>query len=212
MTAHHLKLNLDKTELLFLPSTACPLKDLSITVDNSTVSPSQSGKNLGVTLDNTLSFSANMKAVARSCRFMLYNIRKVQPSLTQVLIQGLVLYRLDYCNSLLAGLPACTIKPLQLIQDAAACLVFNLPKFSHVTTLLRTLHWLPVEAQIHYKTMVLAYGTARGTAHPYLQAMLKPYTPTRALSSATSGLLPGLPWSLVFRSCSQSMFVFVYLS
>ena len=35
--------------------------------------------------------------------------------------------------SLLAGLPACAIKPLQLIQNAAARLVFNLPKFSHVT-------------------------------------------------------------------------------
>jgi hypothetical protein len=56
--------------------------------------------------------------------------------------------------------------------------VFNLPKFSHVTPLLRTLHWLPVKERILNKTMVLAYRTARGTAPPYLQAMLKPYTPT----------------------------------
>jgi hypothetical protein len=51
MLAHHLKLNLDKTELLFLPGKACPLQYLSITVDNSTVSPSQSAKNLGVALN-----------------------------------------------------------------------------------------------------------------------------------------------------------------
>jgi hypothetical protein len=77
MSAHHLKLNFDKTEWLFLPVKACPLKDLSITVDNSTVSPSQSTKNLDVTLDNTLLFSANIKAVTHSCRFMLYNICRV---------------------------------------------------------------------------------------------------------------------------------------
>ena len=71
MSAHHLKLG--KTELLFPPGKACPLQDLSITIDNSTVSPSQSAKNLGVTLDILL-FSANIKAVTRSCRFMLYNI------------------------------------------------------------------------------------------------------------------------------------------
>uniref|UniRef100_A0A673ZSF1 Reverse transcriptase domain-containing protein n=1 Tax=Salmo trutta TaxID=8032 RepID=A0A673ZSF1_SALTR len=193
MTDHHLKLNLGKTELLFLPGKDCPFHDLAITVDNSLVSSPQSAKNLGVILDNTLSFSTNIKAVTRSCRFMLYNIRRVRPCLTQeatqVLIQALVISRLDYCNSLLAGLPACAIKPLQLIQNAAVRLVFNLPKFSHVTPLLRSLHWLPVEARIRYKTMVLAYGAVRGTAPPYLQALIRPYTQTRALRSSTSGLL-----------------------
>ncbi|KAK5890680.1 hypothetical protein CesoFtcFv8_014174 [Champsocephalus esox] len=63
---------------------------------------------------------------------------------TQVLVQALVISRLDYCNSLLAGLPACAIRPLQLTQNAVARLVFNLPKFSHTTPLLRSLHWLPV--------------------------------------------------------------------
>ncbi|KAM9483834.1 uncharacterized protein ACWYII_004849 [Salvelinus alpinus] len=68
MTDHHLKLNLGKTELLFLPGKDCPFHDLAITVDNSIVSSSQSAKNLGVILDNTLSFSTNIKAVTHSCR------------------------------------------------------------------------------------------------------------------------------------------------
>ncbi|KAM9540266.1 uncharacterized protein ACWYII_038363 [Salvelinus alpinus] len=208
MTDHHLKLNLGKTELLFLPEKDCPFHDLAITVDNSIVSSSQSAKNLGVILDNTLSFSTNIKAVTRSCRFMLYNIRRVRPCLTQeaaqVLIQALVISRLDYCNSLLAGLPACAIKPLQLIQNAAARLVFNFPKFSHVTPLLRSLHWLPVEARIRYKTMVLAYGAVRGTAPPYLQALIRPYTQTRALRSSTSGLLASLPLRKYSSRSAQS--------
>jgi hypothetical protein len=51
MSAHHLKLNLDKKELLLLPGMACQLQYLSIADDNSTVSP--------------------------SCSFMLYNIHRV---------------------------------------------------------------------------------------------------------------------------------------
>ena len=44
--------------------------------------------------------------------------------------------------------------------------------------------------------MVLAYVAAIGTAPPYLQVMSKPYTPTRALRFATSGLM-ALPLSPV---------------
>ncbi|KAK0143403.1 hypothetical protein N1851_018475 [Merluccius polli] len=54
---------------------------------------------------------------------------------SQLLVQALIISRLDYCNSLLAGLPASAIKPLQRIQNAAARLVFNLPTFSHMTPL-----------------------------------------------------------------------------
>jgi hypothetical protein len=64
-------------KLLFLSGKACPLQDLSITVDNSTVSLYQSAKNFGMTVDNTLSFSANINAVIHSCKFMHYNILKV---------------------------------------------------------------------------------------------------------------------------------------
>ncbi len=39
---------------------------------------------------------------------------------SQLLVQALVQIRLDYCSTLLAGLPASPIKPLQLIHNAAA--------------------------------------------------------------------------------------------
>ncbi|KAJ8349808.1 hypothetical protein SKAU_G00249380, partial [Synaphobranchus kaupii] len=140
MATHHLKLNLDKTELLFMPYKTSPLHDLSITVDGTVVAASRSARNLGVVLDDRLDFKEHIRATARSCRFFLYNIRRIRPYLTtystQLLVQTMVTSRLDYCNSLLASLPACAILPLQLIQNAAARLVFNLPKFSHVTPLL----------------------------------------------------------------------------
>lgn len=43
-------------------------------------------------------------------------------------IQALIKSHTDYSNSLLSSLPACTIKPLQLIQNATARLVFNQTK------------------------------------------------------------------------------------
>ncbi|XP_068569107.1 uncharacterized protein [Cebidichthys violaceus] len=206
MTTHHLKLNLDKTELLFLPGKGCPHRDLSITIDDTVVTPTRTERNLGVTLDDQLSFSANIASVTRSCRFLLYNIRRILLFLTdetaQVLIQALIISRLDYCNSLLAGAPASAIRPLELVQKAAARLVFNRPKFSHTTFLLCSLHWLPVRARIQFKTLVLEYRAVKGTAPSYLQATVKTHTPARPLLSAASGRLaapslrgPGSRWT-----------------
>ncbi len=126
---------------------------------------------------------------ARSCRFALHNIRKIRPFLTehaaQLLVQALVVSRLDYCNALLAGLPSNTIKPLQMIQNAAARLVFKEPKRTHVTPLFISLHWLPVAARIKFKTLMLAYRTTTGSAPSYFHSLLRIYIPSRSLRSAS---------------------------
>ncbi|XP_035260141.1 uncharacterized protein LOC118220385 [Anguilla anguilla] len=154
--------------------------------------------------DNRLSLSENIAATTRSCRFILYNIRRIRPLLTnystQLLVQAMILSRLDYCNSLLAGLPASATRPLQLIQNAAARLVYNLPRDSHVTPLLISLHWLPVQARIRFKTLVLAFQAVKGSAPGYLQKMIRPYKPARSLRSATTGRLIPPPTRAATRS------------
>ncbi len=132
MKEHHLQLNLAKTELLVFPATPTLQHDFMIQLGSSTISPSASVRNLGVIFDNQLTFKEHIAKTAGSCRFALHNIRKIRPFLTehaaQLLVQALVISRLDYCNALLAGLPSNTIKPLQMIQNAAARLAFNEPK------------------------------------------------------------------------------------
>ncbi|KAK0140818.1 hypothetical protein N1851_022183 [Merluccius polli] len=158
--------------------------DLLVTVEDAVVGPSPTARNLGVILDDQLRCTADITAMIRSCRFALYNIRRGNKSRRgnraryntgsdpssrgkqrSPWSKHSSSSRLDYCNSLLAGLPASKIKPLQPIQNAAARLVFNLPKFNHVTPpIFRDLHWLPVAARITFKTMVLTYKAVNGTA------------------------------------------------
>ncbi len=134
--------------------------------------------------DDQLTFKEHIAKTARSCRFALHNIRKISPFLTQhaarLLVQALVISRLDYCNALLAGLPSNTIKPLQMIQNAAARLVFNEPKRAHVTPLFVSLHWLPVAARIQFKTLMLAYRTTTSSAPTYFHSLLRLYIPSRS--------------------------------
>ncbi len=189
MKEHHLQLNLAKTELLVFLATPTLQHDFTIQLGSSTITPSASVRNLGVIFDDQQTFKEHIAKTARSCRFALHNIRKIRPFLTehaaQLLVQALVISRLDYCNALLAGLPSNTIKPLQMIQNAAARLVFNEPKRAHVTPLFVSLHWLPVAARIQFKTLMLAYRTTTGSAPTYFHSLLRIYTPSRSLRSAS---------------------------
>ncbi len=189
MKEHHLQPNLTKTELLVFPATPTLQHDFTIQLGSSTITPSASVRNLGVIFDDQLTFKEHIAKTARSCRFALHNIRNIRPFLTehaaQLLVQALVISRLDYCNALLAGLPSNTIKPLQMIQNAAARLVFNEPKRAHVTPLFVSLHWLPVAARIQFKTLMLAYRTTTGSAPAYFHSLLRIYIPSRSLRSAS---------------------------
>ncbi|XDV14498.1 hypothetical protein PO909_014740 [Leuciscus waleckii] len=185
MKEHHLQLNLAKTELLVLPANPSLQHDFTIQLESSSITPSRSVRNLGVTFDDQLTFTDHISKTARSCRFALHNIRKIRPFLTehatQLLVQALVISRLDYCNALLAGLPSCATKPLQMIQNAAARLVFNEPKRAHVTPLFIYLHWLPLAARIKFKALTLAYRSITGSAPSYFHSLLRVYIPTRSL-------------------------------
>ncbi|XP_051501623.1 uncharacterized protein LOC127410406 [Myxocyprinus asiaticus] len=188
MKEHHLQLNPAKTELLVFPANPAVEHNITVQLGATTVTPSKSVRNLGVTIDNSLNFKDHISKTARSCRFTLYNIRKIRPFLsehaTQLLVQSLIITRLDYGNALIAGLPACAIRPLQMIQNAAARLVFNEPKRVHVTPLLVSLHWLPVDACIKFKALMLAYRTFTGSAPAYLKSFMQSYTPNRSMRSA----------------------------
>ncbi len=115
-------INLAKTELLVVSANPSFHHNFPFQLGSSTITPSKTARNLGVVIDDKLNFTDHITKTVRSCRFALYNIKKIRPFLsehaTQLLVQALVLSRLDYCNALLAGLPASSIKPLQLIQNA----------------------------------------------------------------------------------------------
>ena len=76
---------------------------------------------------------------------------------TELLSNALVSSRLDYCNSLFRSLSSLNATRLQYVQNALARFVTGASKYTHITSTLRTLHWLPIRQRIIFKTLVLVY-------------------------------------------------------
>ena len=85
---------------------------------------SQSVRNLGVFIDETLSMDVHIKHLCRILFCQLRRLGKTRPFLStdaaNKLAVSFVLTRLDYCSSLLAGLPDNKLNKLQRIQNHAA--------------------------------------------------------------------------------------------
>ena len=123
-----------------------------------------------------------------SSYFHLCKISSIRPYLsdasTTKLVSSLILSRLDYCIWTLSGLPSSSLKWLQKVQNNAARLVLHKRKSDHVTPLLKQLHWLPIEARIHYKTATLVFRHFENSLAPYLFQLLQIYQPTQTLRSS----------------------------
>ena len=92
--------------------------------------------------------------------------------LTEMLVHAFITSRVDYCNSLLYGLPNYQLNKLQRVLNASARLVCNAPRFCHISPLLRGLHWLPVKARIEFKILLITFKAIHGLAPKYLCDLL----------------------------------------
>ena len=92
-------------------------------------------------------------------------------------------------NSLFCNLPQKEINRLQLLQNCAARLLTFTKKTTHISPVLRSLHWLPIEKRVAFKILLLVYHTLNKSAPTYLQSILSPYVPARTLRSSTSNNL-----------------------
>ena len=175
MCVRKLMLNDDKTEFL-LVGTRKQLTKVSIDsvrVGDYNISPSPSVRNLGTWFDPHLDMDVHITKTCSSAFYYLYNIRHIRKYLSrsssETLIHAFITSRLDYCNSLLYGLPKYQLSKLQRVMNASARLVYCAPKSCHITPVLRELHWLPVCYRIEYKIILLTFKVLHGMAPDYLR-------------------------------------------
>jgi len=217
MAANRLKLNTDKTEFVWIASKnkfgTLQNSNQSVVVGNAAIPSSVGSRNLGVYFDKYLDMRQHIINICRQSYYQLRQLRVICRSLPKdvlkTLLHAFVFSRLDYCNSILYGLPKCYLKKLQSIQNSAARLFGGLRKYDHITPLLRDqLHWLPITARIDFKIALLTYKSLHQQAPKYLSDMLclaSDFTGLSSNRSATNGNLIPASWKTVLygKRCFQ---------
>ena len=155
-------MNDDETEIMPV-ATSQKLRSLDtdhVCVGSDRVSFTNKAKNLGVVLDSSLSMDSQINHISKVTYLEIRRLGHLRSYLdikeASTLASAFILSRLDYCNSLLAGLPNDKLDKLQRIQNSAARLVLRRSKYDHATPMLKELHWLPIRARIRIEYNKLA--------------------------------------------------------
>ena len=143
MHTNQLKLNDDKTKFILIGTRqqlAKVSRNIAIRVCLDLIPATESAKNLGYHLDPTLKNITHINKLCSSLSLTIRRIHQIRPNIneemTRTLVQALITSWLDYCNSLLIGMPDYILHKLQCIQNSAARLVFNKKWVYHITPLL----------------------------------------------------------------------------
>ena len=169
-----LMLNDKKTEFMIIGMRPQLLKINvdSIRVGDDAIPKSTPVRNLGSWFDETFSMATHITKTCSASFHHLHNIRRIRKYLSieaaETLVHAFVTSRVDYCNSLLYGLPLCQLAKVQRVQNAAARIIVRESKYCHITPVLQQLHWLPVFYRIKFKILLTTFKAIHGTAPGYL--------------------------------------------
>lgn len=194
MASNRLMVNPAKTDILWCSKNKPP-PDTPLSPSGTTVQPSSTLRNLGVLFESDLSLASHVNQLTARCYSSLRRIKSCRRALTRsasvTLVNSLIVSRLDYCNSLLAGCSKQLVDKLQRVLNCAARVIFGGDRRDHVTPLLRDkLHWLRARERITFKLCLLVYKATNGLAPSYIQDLCVHVTTiaTRAaLRSAVRG-------------------------
>ena len=180
MSINFLKLNSDKTDIIVIKpgnsessfsvwlaeNNECDLPDPTVFV-----------KSLGVYFDESLAMSKQISEIVCTCYSHLNKLRSISNMLNTdlkiMLINSLVLSRLDYGNSVLFGCSESNLYKLQKVLNSSVRFIYNLRRRTSIMPYLKKAHFLPVRYRIRYKIALLTFKCINNLAPVYLKSCIE---------------------------------------
>ena len=154
-------MNHSKSELIIFGNSTQTSKCITseIHIEGESVPRSYLVRYLGAWMDSELTFRTHVKKKCATAMMNLQRIKNIRKYLTKdsctILVVTLCMSHLDYWNSILSGLPDCTINQMQCKQNYGTKLVLGRTKHDSNTASLVELHWVLVRSRIKFKTFSL---------------------------------------------------------
>ena len=159
--------------------------------DSTVIELTEKVRDLGVILHKNLTPTYHINETYRKATNAIRSIGRIRKYLTnknlKLLVNALVISRLDYCNSILYGLPKRELDKLQRVQNTAARFI----------------------TETKQQVILITFKILHGLSPAYLSSLLQEYHPSRSLGSSSKSLLTVLTmnicdirWTCVFLLCT----------
>ena len=158
-----------------------------------------SARNLGVIFDEWIKLEEHINSICKSAYYHIRNISRIKKYLPrnclEIIIHAFITSRLDYCNSLLYGVPKYMLQKLQRVLNTAARLLTNTRKSAHITLVL-TLNCIGYPSNIVFNSRLffLSIKLLMILLHRILKELVHCRTSQRILRSNRNELLQ-IPYS-----------------
>ena len=133
---------------------------------------------LGVFMDRDLSMNSHTSKMLQAGFSAFRQIRSIKKCLSyeslRTLAVALILSRIDYFNTLLAGLSEKQLCRVQSLINTTARLSTGTRKFDHKTPVLKKLHWVKVRDRVVHKILLLIFKCKLGYGPKYISERLIP--------------------------------------
>lgn len=149
-----------------------------VTFNGTTIPYSQNVKDLGVILDSTLSWRAQVTKISRKVMGSLHSLNKLKhflPIQTKVLlVNTLILHIIDYGDVCYPDLNEELLDKLDRLLNNCIRFIFCLRKYDHVSSFRSQLHWVPIRQRRNGRMLCSLYSILNDPLSPeYLKSLFQ---------------------------------------
>ena len=147
------------------------MPSVAISILGKEITPVPVARDLGVFIDQYLTYDEHLTQTAAKCLCKLVQINRIKHLLdkeTLLLINAFVFSKLFYCSTVWSNTSKSNVSKLQRVQNFDARIILGFRKFDHISQGIKSLKWLPVKERLYLNDAIMMYKCINKLAPDYL--------------------------------------------